>query len=272
MKKILPIFIVCIAFIGQSLSPAFAITIKKAAPVATQESSATLSTSSLVPTVLGLIGGIQELNAKQKELTSECIPTNQEINFVNELVKEWAKTGSMSAEEVKTRLRREPCPVADRGYENSVVVVEATGTGTVCYDFFSGSGNTGMVWENYPKVGIATFCPDGTSNCSTSEKKTVSDIYDIFNLIDFSEADYTSASEVTMAGKLMAKVESCSNAKLSAKKRAMWSEFLIGTISNMGQSTNTGTIMEQVGSVAGSGGVGALSSSLGAIATKFIGN
>ena len=77
---------------------------------------------------------------------------------------------------------------------------------------------------------------------------------------------------ITMASKLIAKIENCSNSKLNAKKRAMWSEFLMGTISNIGQPTNTGSIMEQVSNIAGSGGgLGSLSS-LGAIASQFLGN
>jgi hypothetical protein len=102
---------------------------------------------------------------------------------------------------------------------------------------------------------------------------TVSNAYDLFNKIDFSQADFTQ-SEVTMAGKLFGKVENCSSSKLSAKKKALWGEFLTNTVSSVGQKTNTGTIMEQVSSITGSvgGGGGALGSlgSLGSIATQFM--
>ena len=84
MKKFLFYFIagiVCTVHV-----PGWAITINKAAPVAAQESSTSANTASLVPTVLNLIGTVQQLNAKQKELTAECIPSSQEITFVYNIV------------------------------------------------------------------------------------------------------------------------------------------------------------------------------------------
>ncbi len=241
-----------------------AISIKKAAPVATQSTSMVDNTSSLVGTVLGLVGGIQQLNAQQKALTAECIPSAQEITFVDNTIKEWAKTGATTADEIEKTLRRSRCNVPS-GYEAAVQVAAGTDGAKICYNYWSGDGNTGMVWENFPKVGKATYCTDGSLSCSDKNKKTVSDIYDIFNLVDFSEADYT-PSEATMAAKLIAKIEKCSHAKLSAKKKAMWGEFLVDTIGNVGQKTNTGAIMESVGGLTGGGGL----SSLGAIATQFM--
>jgi len=91
----------------------------------------------------------------------------------------------------------------------------------------------------------------------------VSDIYEIFNLIDFGADDYT-ASEATMAAKLLNKIESCSNAKLSAKKKAMWGEFLIDTVGNLGQGN-----MQQVQSMSGMGGLGAISSLGGIVGQTF---
>lgn len=265
MKKTLTILF-CLSICAFGVSDATAITIKKAAPVATQEASASSATASLVPTVLNLISGVQQISAKQKELTAECIPTTQEVNFVDNMMKEWAKTGAMSAEEVEKKLGKR-CDSATGGYQASVEIAAMMDTDDICYDYFS---DEGMVWYQYPKVGVVKYCEDGTTSCS--EKKTVSNIYDIFNLIDFSAKDYTTASEITMYNNLTGKIEKCSNAKLNAKKRAMWSEFLMGTISNLGQPTNTGSIMEQVSSIAGSGGgLGGLSS-LGSIASQFLGN
>lgn len=264
-------FFVCVLFAGVSEPASSAITIKKAAPVATQEASSSATTTSLVSTVLGLVGSVQQMNAKQKELTAECLPTSQEINFVNETMKEWAKTGTMSAKEVEARLGRKRCNTAN-GYETAVIIAAGTDSEDICYNWFTGNAADGVIWAGYPQVGKATYCSDGSRTCSDKNKKTVSDIYDIFNLIDFSEADYT-ASEATMAAKILSKVENCSYAKLSSKKRAMWGDLLNTTISNIGQPTNTGTIMEQVGRIAGSGasGLGGLSS-LGSIATQFMAN
>lgn len=266
MKKFLFYFIagiVCTVHV-----PGWAITIHKAAPVAAQEASTSANTASLVPTVLNLIGTVQQLNAKQKELTAECIPSSQEITFVNNMVKEWAKTDAMSAQDVERRLGQKRCSTAN-GYENSVKVSMLTESGDVCYNYFAGDGNEGMVWENYPMASVATYCSNGdiSGHCSSDERVTVSNIYDIFNLIDFTEEDYYGQSEITMAANLINKIESCSNSKLSARKRELWGEFLTTTINSLGQPTNSGSIMETVSSITGGGGLG----SLGSLATSLLG-
>lgn len=250
---------------------ALALTVKKAAPVATKESAATDTTASLVPTVLGLVSGIQAMNAKQNAMTAECIPTNQEINFVNETVKEWAKTGTMSASEVERSLGMRPCqPGQSYARTLELAAGESDMRDLICYDTFTGSGNDDMIWAGYPMAAKAVYCSDGSygASCSTKNQKTASNIYNIFALIDFSVADYT-VNEAKMAATLLSKIENCSDAKLSAKKRAMWGEFLTTTIGNMGQSTNTGAIMQQVGSLSNSGLSGAMQS-IGGIATQFM--
>ena len=90
MKKFLLLFVCAVVCLAGT--PGFAITINKAAPVAAAESTTSTATASLVPTVLGIIGGVQQLTNQQRQLTAECIPTSQEINWVNNMVKEWAKT------------------------------------------------------------------------------------------------------------------------------------------------------------------------------------
>ena len=241
-----------------------AVAIKKAAPVATQSASNSATTASLVPNVLSLVSNVQQLNAKQKEMDKECIPSSAEINFVDNIIKEWAKTGSMTAEEVQQRLKRRPCARVN-GYEESVQFSAATETDNVCYNTFA---EEGMIWDGYPKVGLASYCADGTRDCKN--KKTASDIYQIFDLVDFGYADYTGA-EATMAAKLIAKMDECSDSELSDKKRAMWGEFLTTSIGNVGQKTSTGAIMDAVGNLGKSGTnvTGGLSS-LGSIATSIM--
>ncbi len=233
-----------------------AVAVKKAAPVATKEASKTDATASLVGSVLNLVSGVQALNAKQKELTEDCIPKSAEISFVDKTMKQWAMTGASSAAEIRHKLSGIPCDNFSGSYALSAERAEATESTDVCYDTFTGSGNENMVWYGFPKVGTATFCPGGELTCKN--KKTVSNIYEIFNLIDFSAEDYT-AQEATLAAKLIDKIERCSNAKLSAKKRALWGEFLTSTLSGVGQKTNTANILQQVTSVTNSGGgLGAL--------------
>jgi len=247
-----------------------AVTIKKAAPVSTKATSPVESTGSLVPTVLGLVGAVKQLDAKTKELTAECIPTAAEITFVNNTVKEWAKTGASTADEAEKALGMRRCrDVSSGGYARMVEMNAGDDDDEfLCTDWFGGPGNVGMVWENFPMAAKATYCADGSFECGNSQKKTVSNIYNIFNLIDFSDADYT-PSEAKMASQLMAKIEKCSDAKLSATKRAMWGEFLVNTISNVGQPTNTGAIMQSVGNISNSGLGGGISS-LSGLATQLL--
>lgn len=252
---------------------AMAITVKKAAPVATKQAAATESAGSLVGTVMGLVSGVQQMSQKQKELTDECIPTSQELTFVNNTIKEWAKTGAMSAEEVETSLKgrmRRCTNSATGGYAATVSIAAGTNDDEmICYDWFGSESDKEMIWYQYPMATKATYCSDGSLSCSEKNKKTVSNIYDIFNLVDFSEADYYTANEISMAAKLMDKIENCSYAKLNAKKKAMWGEFLVQTIGNAGQKTNTGAIMQAVGSTSNNGIQGALQS-LGGMASQFM--
>lgn len=261
MKRTLHVFVGIFCMVAM---PAMAaVSIKKAAPVATQQASKLDSAGSLVGTALTLVSGVKALNQQVNALTAECQPTSAEVTFVNDTVKEWAKTGAASAEDVQRSLKRKPCDVSSGigGYQTAVEIAVMMGDDSeICYDSFKGDGNEGMVWYEFPRVGTATYCDDGSRSCGKNQKST-SDIYEIFNLIDFTEADYTK-QEATMAGKLIAKIEKCSTAKLSQAKKALWGNFLTESIGNLGQKTSTASIMDTVSGVVGSGGgaMGGLSS------------
>lgn len=273
MKKICWVFVGLLTMVHCG---AMAVTIKKAAPVSVQKSTAMESTGSLVPTVVSLVSGIKEINQKQKDLTAECIPTSQEITFVNNLVKEWAKAGEVTAEEFGKSLGMDKCSTPTGEYASNIQVYGPDDSDMLCYDYFGGSGDKDMVWENFPMAATAYYCSDGSvDSCSDKVKRHVTNMYDIFSKIGFTEADYVGSNELTMANKLITKVEQCSYARLSAQQKALWSSFLIESIGNVGQKTNTGSIMEIVSSVAntGGGGGGLLDSlgGLGSVATQFLG-
>lgn len=267
MKKILLIF--SAITVACPVVAHGAVAIKKAAPVAAKKTSTASSTGSLVPTVLGLVSAVKELNVKTRELTAECVPSAAEISFVNNTIKEWAKTGASTAAEAEKALGMKRCTNAHTGgYARSVEINAGEDDEFICTDWFGSDGDKGTVWYEFPMAAIATYCADGSIDCGKSQKKTVSNIYNIFNLIDFTDKDYT-ASEVKMASQLLSKIEKCSDAKLSATKRAMWGDFLVNTIGNVGQSTNTGAIMQSVGNISQSGLGGGLSS-LSGLATQFL--
>ena len=246
-----------------------AVNIKKAAPVATQEASATSTAGSLVPSVLTIVSNVQALNAKQRALDTECTPSSAEIEFVNNTIKEWAKTGAATWEEVARKLNQTPCP-GGTCYEADVRYNAGTDSNVVRYDNFASKADENMVWYQFPRASKATYCPDGSMSCSAREQKTVSNIYEIFDLIDFGAGDYT-RQEATMAAKLLARTEDCSDVRIGKKKKEMWGEFLATTMGSVGQKTNTSTIMQTVGNITQNGASlnGGLSS-LGAIASQFM--
>lgn len=254
------------------IAPVAAITIKKAAPVATKQNDIKQTGASLLPTVMNLYTGIQEISKKQKALTAECLPTSQELEFVNTTFKEWIKTGAATISDVESALGGiHKCMTASGGYQTSVQIAAATQEdGMICYDYFDEAGDKKMVWHEFPRAQKAFYCKDdpSTPSCAEKNKEYVTNMYEIFNLVDFSEADYT-PQEATMAGKITAKIEQCSYAKLNARKRAMWAEFLVGSIGNLGQSTNTGSIMQMVQGSANSGPMDALKN-LGGGITQFL--
>ncbi|MBR1380726.1 MAG: hypothetical protein IJ560_04040 [Alphaproteobacteria bacterium] len=250
-----------------------AVSVKKAAPVATTQTSSTASVSSLLPTAIGLISTVQQLTKSQKELTAECIPSSQEQTFVDNIIKEWAKTGAKTSEEALKAINKDVkcCDKNNamaKDYATSVKnAAELEMPDIICYDCFNGAADSGTIWYGYPRVGITSYCPDGSGSCK--DKKTVSNIYDVFNLVDFSKDDYT-VQEASMASKLISKIENCSTAKLSARKRAMWGEFLINTIGTVGQPTSSATVMDTVSNMLNSGGALSGLGSLGSIATQLL--
>lgn len=269
MRK--PLLFFCVILMAvQGTAGAITITTKSA--VKKQEASVKDMGASLIPTVMNLVSGVQQLSQKQKELTTECIPTSKELQFVNNMVKEWAKTGAATADEVQSKLNGwTRCSSPEGGYETSVRISGGTGDEIgQCYDWFGGPSNEGAIWYEFPMAKSTYYCTDGElDGCAEKNRKYVTNMYDVFNLVDFSQADY-SKDDFDKAQKIMDKIEKCSYAKLDERKKAMWGEFLVNTISTAGQKTNTGTIMQTVGSVASSGGgLGSLGS-LGGIAAQFM--
>lgn len=244
MKRFLAFFLCC----GSVLftMPVIAqVVIKKGAPVAVKQTSTLPDAATLLPTVLNVVGEVKQLKSQQKALIDECIPSSKEIEFVNSIIKEWAKTGTTTADEVETLLRRKPCDASSQTYDRAVQLEMGTKSGSICYERFNDDTNDeGNIWYRFPKVSKTTYSPDG----SKRKEKTVSDIYDIFSIISFDDADYL-PSEITMYAALRDKMGKCSNFAVSGKNKAMWGQFLTDTVSNIGQKTDTNAIMQSAGQV-----------------------
>ncbi len=270
MKKIIAFFFMLIPLVANGA----AVQITKAPSVATAESSgggAAGGAGSLVGTLMGLATNVMSMNEKVKALTAECIPSATEITFINNTMQEYAKIGQTTADALKTSLKRERCSETAKYGDCYADEAKNHAEGLpLRYSAFFSPADANMVWWGFPKAAIGKYCSDGMPTCDAKKQVTVSDAYDLFNLIDFAPGDYL-PGEATMAARLLNKVESCSTAKLSAKKKALWGEFLITTAGGIGSRTNTGGIMEQVGAMTqgGGGAIGALGG-LGSMASQFM--
>lgn len=246
---------------------------KKAASVAKQEAStsATNLGASLLPTAVGLVGNVIALNQQQKALVAECEPTSREITFVNNLIKEWAIAGATNPLSAGSAGMR-PCEDGET-YESTVtgsgmgVTIDAS---AICYDTFSVSDARGAVWAGFPKAAVVEYCSDGgaLSACGKTKRKKMTNMWTLFDMIDFDNDDYT-RTEASQAVALLQKATNCSGNKLAAKRLETFGGFITNTISSIGQPTNTGNVMSAVSSMVGQSGVGGLGN-LATVASQFL--
>jgi len=270
MKRLLSIFIVAL-FVAPSIALG-AVSVKKAASVKTQETKPADSATSLLPSVIGVVGNVKNLNAQQQQLTADCVATSDEIRIVNDLVKEWAKIGETDAESAATGLGQLCTPNGDvdvytrseEGLFDSFMNTYAENN-EKCYERFTGPSNKEMVWFKFPRVSSAKVCDvNNPKNC-----KSVSNLYDVFAKIPFDTEDLTK-SEAAKVAKLIEKSQKC--AKLNAAKRELFGNFLTQTLSGVGKSSGvsgTESVIQAVSS-AGGGGIQSMLPSLGSVATQLL--
>ena len=266
MKKLFSIFIIITCMMP--VASMGAVTIKKAAPVATKQADKMSSATSLLPTVIGLVGNVKTLSSQQEQLSSDCAPTSDEINTVNNLVKEWAKIGDTKNTEAISGLGEAACSGNDNS--NSGGAYEAyikENDGDSCYETFTSSSDEGTVWYKFPKVSSGKICDDNNKNC-----KYRTNIYDIFAKIPFADEDLTKA-ELSKIAKLREKAERCADGKINAAKRELMGNFVVQTLGSVGQTTGaagTGSVLEAVSSMGGSGNIKSMLPSLGSMATQML--
>ena len=271
MKKLIAVCIaigaVCDAF--SAFGAANVLTPKKASSVAKREEATSITSvgGSLLPTAMGLVGNVMQLSKQQQELVAECEPTQKEITFVNNLVKEWAIAGAPNPMTTGSLGVRE-CQTGEHYQEVVNGAVSSLENDDLCYEVYSSVEARGAVWVGFPKVTVATYCADG-GTCAKNKQKKMSNIYEIFNAIDFEEKDYTK-TEATQASALVEKSAKCSTSQLAAKRMESFGGFITNTIGTMGQKTNTGSVMEAVTGAVGSSGLGGLVGSFGGIAGQLL--
>lgn len=276
MKKI---FIFCamayvFCSVGMAFGAANVLVPKKADSVAKRDASTSTTNigASLLPTAATLVGNVIALNQQQKALTAECEPTSREITFVNNMIKEWAIAGATNPLANGSRGMRK-CDSGE-SYESTVsgagvgITIDAS---AVCYDTFSDADARGAVWAGFPKAAVVEYCSDGgttLSMCGKNKRKKMTNMWTLFDMIDFDNKDYT-RTEASQAVALLQKASNCSGNKLAAKRLETFGGFITNTISTMGQPTNTGNVMSAVQGIVGQTGIGGIGN-LATVASQFL--
>ena len=251
MRKFFAFFIIGILCVTGDAGAAN-VTVKKASSVKKQETSGleTITSGSLLPGVIGLVSNVASLKKQTEELKAECVPSGTESAWVDNIVKEYAKTGAKTAEQM---LGGAKACSSDSGWDIEVQEARASGQ-EPCMPVFNDADDADAIWSGYPRVKTAKYCPDlGDTTCADSKKKNESNIYKIFGALDWTQEDYL-VGEGDMFIKMMEKTDKCAPEKITARNREAYANFVKQTISGAGQSQNTGAIYEAIGNLTGSGG------------------
>lgn len=270
MKKLLFIFVAVVCATSSWGAVNVKTTgVKKAAPVATKQVDKMETATSLLPTVIGLVSNVKALSVQQQQLTADCAPTASEIETVNNLVKEWAKTGSVTVSSAESGLGEICGPDKTKNYANYYASkMEFADKKESCYENFSAEEDIGTIWYLFPKASKAEICDTiSKKNC-----KNISNIYDVFAKIPFTEEDYTEA-EAKKISKFIEKMNKCAPGKLNAARRELAGNFLTQALGNVGQTTGaagTASVLEAVSSMGGSGDIKSMLPSLGQMAGQVL--
>lgn len=270
MKKLLFIFVAVVCATSSWGAVNVKTTgVKKAAPVATKQVDKMETATSLLPTVVGLVANVKALSVQQQQLTADCAPTSSEIETVNNLVKEWAKTGAVTHTAAASGLGNfcgETEKKNNSGYYASYM--EYADKNESCYENFSSKEDEDTIWYLFPKASKAEICDSvSKKNC-----KNISNIYDVFAKIPFTEEDFTEA-EAKKISKFIEKMNKCAPGKLNAARRELYGNFLTQALGSVGQSTGaagTASVLEAVSGMGGSGNIQSMLPSLGQMAGQVL--
>jgi len=213
----------------------------------------TQQAASLVPTAIQLGLGIMDLNRQTRALTAECIPNDAEINWVNMMVREWAKAGAPMLPE---NSQMQSCERIGHGSFQLAVQNNAASGFRQCFVPFPPTGsNANMVWIGFPQAAKGYRCKGGPGieGCPENQREWVSNAYDVFAMMDFSDADFLPA-ETNVLARFREKFDKCSPTKLAARRRELWGGFMMQQAGSLGQSVDMAQTLGQVSGILGQGG------------------
>lgn len=241
------------------------IQIKKASAVVEQKQENPIAAgtgTNLIGTAINLFQGIQTLQNQELALSKDCAPTNADVEYVNKMVKEYAKIANETADDMRRALTNADYNESCR-YKDTVGVPNVN----VCYDAFDGSNevsNAGGVytpieiWGLYPKASESVHkCPQTNPSCTPSQEIYYSNIYEIYSRMGWTDADLL-PDELSTHAKLMEKRDRCDPTELKRKKQELTGALITSTLSGVGTQQNTGNAIGQVtgllGNISAGGG------------------
>ena len=246
-----------------------AVTINKAPSVKSQpkqDTATALTANSLIGTAIGLVGSVQSMKQQQLALAAGCAPSSSDVTFVNEMVKEYAKTGKEKASEMINRL-------LPNGNSPHCKFIDTAGVkgGKVCYSTYDATSDDSEIWSGYPKAESDRKCPPEKQDCADKDKKYYSNVYEIYNAMGWSDEDLL-PNEVSNHSRIMAKMEECSPEILKRKNQELQGQLITGALGGIGQKQNTAGTMVGVSSLVQGmgGGGGGVVSGLSGLGTQML--
>jgi len=252
MKRFFAIFFVLLA--GAAVA-APQIQIKKDSGVAVQDNKMADGggIANVLGTAVNLLSAVNTMKTQEKYLDDSCAPDSSDLQFVNSMVREYARIDAATASEMFAALppqQKQNCSYAQTANAGQGVAV--------CYDWFSGAENAGRVWADYPMASLERLCPPEKPGCLQTETKTYSNIYEIYRAMNWTEDDLL-PNEIAQHTRLMKKMETCSPELIKQQKMQMTGALIQNTINSIGKPqdmTSSMTQMNQLMQQSGTGGQG----------------
>jgi hypothetical protein len=197
--------------------------------------------TNLVGTAIGLFQGFKALSENTKALSDACIISGDELTYINKMVREYAKTGKQTADEMMVALS--PTKTACGGGNSFISTATLGNESSVCYKGVADEG----IAKGYPVAEAGRECPPDKPGCNkTKDGKNYSNGYKIYEAMGWSDADLL-GDELSLHAKLKEKIPRCDEDALKRQQKELTGQFITSTIGGIGQKQNTGQVMDQVG-------------------------
>jgi len=286
MREFLLISVAALAaFDAEAYTPRRADVVAAQAPAA----ASPMTAGSLLATAINLGIGAMALQNQLKATAAACVPSVSDVNFVQRMVLEVAKTGVKASEftksaggsclenvgnDFKTRAQNIHDGQAQRGEGKCADTVP---TGDSIWDgtnvrlaanctingisFCTGTGDSrvitmdGALLKGFPIVSNENV--QRTAN--QANRANFTNIHDIFAAaMGYFQPDDLLESEINQAHRLSQLSEQCSETRLRAQQRQLWMNFAGGAIMGLGEGNmqaDIGMAMQAAQGAAGGAGV-----------------